>query len=299
MTFVEIVLLGFGLDAAAGTQAATLELRGCRTPGHETVTQLVAQEAQARRLPPEAVSFTVTCGDTVRLDAYRPRDGARASREVDLHGLDEAAHPRVLALSATEMLEALALPAPVAVQTTPAPARVRAAWRVAATSGLEHLGGALGWIQAFGGELTYQREGRSLGWEALGALTGHASSREIKRGEGHARGLRWDTWLMLRRRWSHGAWLAGAGARLAATHFEGEAALAGDVGRSFWSTGGGPLLGLGAEWLFRQGMFVQLRYELGHNLVGSAGLDEEGRDLAMEGLWHGPRLSVGWAPARR
>jgi hypothetical protein len=262
----------------------------------------LAQERPDRPRP-ELVLIRVECaGPGVRKIEVVSREGKRATTELDQSELPPDARIRALALSTTELVDALWTKKPAEPPRAPssppvqrpaprATARAKRLFSLLVGSTAERVGKPGAWV--LGGAL-------SLEWPLTGALvsvfeargqTGTARSEigsvDVETWTGAVHGLvGWDTG-----RWR---WGVGPGARLGLAILRGEstATLQGDRVRSVW---GGPTL---KARLVHElpGSPVLLAFGGDAGLVawGLAGtLDGTRRVFALDGAWVGVTLGVG------
>jgi hypothetical protein len=285
-----------------------------------TVTSVPAGEASDPAQKPDTTQVALSCDEgTIRIFVRDPLTGKTLERHIDLRAERPSARPRLLSLSAAELvaaswieLESAPPPAPVVEATAPAPARSEAADLARAAMkrqeptqwDLEAI--ALGrrfpdanltmWGGGIAASWAYQ------GWLALGGdLVGETGSATLSLdgltvGEAALRTGSMALSARLRRGWPALAVEAGLGARLGltrvrATAEETQSGLWQE--HSFTGTWGGPLATVRVGWKASRLVLVVGSVEAGTVTRQVAGLVAKQPELIVTGPWAAISLGVG------
>jgi hypothetical protein len=286
-----------------------------------TVTTVSPGDSSDSRQRSEVTSISLSCDEgTIRMTVRDPVSGKTLDRHVDLRGERTSARPRLLGLSAAELVAASWVeleaapppPAPIVEATAPPPARAVAA--DAATSmlkrqkpvpwDLEALAVArrfsevdlTSWGGGIGGSWAYE------GWLALGAdLLAEAGSStvvhdQVPVGTASMRTGSIGLSARLRRSWLAWALEAGVGARLAATSVK---AMADDAQSGLWQEHAftrmwwGPTAGVRVAWKPSRAVLLVGAVEGGTVMQPMTGLVAKTPDVLITGPWIALSFGVG------
>jgi hypothetical protein len=287
-----------------------------------SVTVVAAGEASDPAQKPDTTLVSLACDEgTIRMSVKDPLTGKSLERHVDLRAERSSARPRLLALSAAELvaaswieLEGPPPPAPAVEATAPPPARVDAADAARATlRRLEPISahwdvGAVGvgrrfsdanlttWGAGIAGVWTYQ-DWLSIGGDILGeGGSGDVSHDGQIVGTASLFGGSLGLALRLRRGWPDWSLEAGVGARLALMHIK---ASANDMSLPTWNehsfngTWGGPMTQVRLGWKPSRGVLVTGAVEGGTLTRELTGLVAKVPDVVLTGSWVAVSLGVG------
>jgi hypothetical protein len=285
------------------------------------VTVTTAGEASDIAQKPDTTQVTLSCDEgTIRIFVRDPLSGKTLERHIDLRAERTSARPRLLSLSAAELVAASWIeldaapppPAPIVEATAPAPARTEAA--EAARSAMKRPEAALWDVEAvalgrrfpdpnlttWGGGIAatwgYQ------GWLAIGGdIVGEAGSGDLvldglTLGQVALQTGSLGMSVRLRRGWSTFALEAGLGARLGLTHVRATAA---DTDPGLWQehgftgTWGGPLATVRVAWKISRGVIVTGSVEGGTVTRQLAGLVAGQPEMLITGPWSAISIGVG------
>jgi hypothetical protein len=286
-----------------------------------TVTSVAPGESSDPAQKPDTTQVSLSCEDgTIRMVVRDPLTGKTLERHIDLRSERSSARPRLLGLSAAELVAASWIeldsaappPAPVVEATAPAAARPEAAdqaravlkrsepvqWDIEAIamarrfpdSNLSTWGGGIGATWAYQGWL-------ALGGDVLGETgSGSISHDRSTIGDVSVRTGSMGLSARLRRGWPTFALEAGLGARLALSRLRATAdpALA-DLWHEhvFLGTWGGPLALVRVGWKPSRGVLLLGSLEAGTMTRQLAGLVARQPEVLITGPWAALSLGVG------
>jgi hypothetical protein len=262
----------------------------------QATVQLHGTPALSQQVPPETASGLPNVSDVT------------ASANVDLSSTDEAAWPRLIAISASELLEqvkrgtSMGTPA-VANQTPETLVRVQlvdlAAKAKKSAQYLPSLGLSLGHqgdpgTNLFGASLGVDRRLGSVGLLAMDLRSqwGKTSLSEVN-----------VTWQLTSLALAGGAALdlgavnvdVMAGARVGRIALSGEATTSDLSGRRLVGATAGPIVALRLRRSLGRRLFLGLAWEEGYGLLPVRGNYDDGAPLlTVKGLWSNATFSVGW-----
>lgn len=280
-----------------------------------------AGEASEPAQKPDTTRVSLSCDkETIRMVVRDPLSGKVLERHVDLRAQRGSARPRLLSLSAAELVAASWIeldvvptppPAPIVEATAPPPARADAA-EAARAAMSRHL--PLQWDAeaiAVGrrfpdADLTTWGGGVAAtwafdGWLAFaGNLLGEVGSIDVRH-DGLAVGTAsletgsLGLSVRLRRSWPTFALEGGVGGRLFLTHLRGSAQEqpGGWVEHSFTGTWGGPLAEVRVGWKVTAVMLVMASVEGGTVTRQLAGFVARRPDVVINGSWAALSLGIG------
>jgi hypothetical protein len=286
-----------------------------------SVTYVPAGEASEPAQKPDTTLVSLSCDEgTIRMVVRDPLSGKMLERHVDLRAQRSSARPRLLSLSAAELVAASWIeldavpappPAPIVEATALPPARTEAAeaaraaisrrlpvqWDVEAIAvgrrfpdaNLTTWGGGVAATWAF------------EGWLALaGNLLGEVGSIDVRHDGAMVGTASLETGSVglcarLRRSWPTFALEGGVGGRLFLTRLRGtaEEQPGGWVEHSFTGTWGGPLAEVRVGWKVSPVMLVVASVEGGTVTRQLAGFVAKRPDVVIDGSWAALSLGIG------